>query len=82
MKQIQILGIGCPKCSQLQVNAQMAASQLGLDATVELITDMDVITRFEVLMLPALVVDGQVKMVGKVPNPEQIKRFLVGYASA
>ena len=76
MKQIQILGIGCPKCAKLQANARAAAEELGLEATVELITDMDVITRFEVLMLPALVVDGQVKMIGKVPGVEEMKRVL------
>jgi small redox-active disulfide protein 2 len=76
MKQIQILGIGCPKCSKLQAHARSAAAELGLEASVDLITDMDVITRFEVLMLPALVVDGQVRMVGKVPAIEEIKRLL------
>ena len=76
MKQIQILGIGCTKCSKLQANARSAADELGLEASVDLITDMDVITRFEVLMLPALVVDGQVRMVGKVPGVEEIKRLL------
>jgi small redox-active disulfide protein 2 len=76
MRQIQVLGIGCPKCAAMAENAQAAAEALGLEASVELVTDMDVITRFEVLMLPALVVDGQVRMVAKVPGVEEIKRLL------
>ena len=66
MRLIQVLGAGCPRCEKLAQNAAEAAKLAGVEAKVEKVTDMDVITEFEVMMTPALVVDGQVKMVGRV----------------
>jgi small redox-active disulfide protein 2 len=77
MKKIQILGTGCPKCKALTQNAEAAAKQLGDDYTIEKVTDINEIIKFGVMMTPALVVDGQVKVVGKVLSPEQIKQLLV-----
>ena len=76
MKKIQILGTGCPKCKALAQNAETAAKELGLEYTLEKVTDIKEIMKFGVMMTPALVVDGQVKVVGKVPSPEQIKAML------
>lgn len=75
---IQVLGPGCKKCQTLKENADAAVAQLGIDATVEKIEDIVRITSFGVMMTPALVVDGEVKVVGKVPTPEEIKMLLVG----
>ncbi len=76
MKRIQILGPGCPKCDRLAEHAQAAARALGIEAAVERVTDLDAIMAFGVLMTPALVVDGQVKMTGKVPSVEEVKKYL------
>ncbi|MHC4983324.1 MAG: thioredoxin family protein [Planctomycetota bacterium] len=74
MKKIQILGTGCPKCRKLAENAEAAAKDLGLEYTIEKITDIDQITSFGVMMTPALAVDGKVKVVGKVPSAEELKK--------
>jgi small redox-active disulfide protein 2 len=76
MKKIQILGSGCPKCRAMTQNAETAAKELGLEYTLEKVTDIKEIIKFGVMTTPALVVDGQVKVVGKVLSPEQIKAML------
>ena len=76
MKKLQILGTGCPKCRKLTENAETAAKALGIEYTLEKVTDINEIMKFGVMMTPALAVDGQVKVVGKVPEPEAIKRLL------
>jgi len=76
MKKIQILGTGCPKCKKLAENAEAAASELGIEYTIEKVTDINEILSFGVMMTPALIVDGEVKVVGKVPDPEAIKVIL------
>ena len=76
MKKIQILGTGCPKCKKLAENAEDAARQLNLEFEVEKVTDINEIMKFGVMMTPALAVDGQVKIVGKVLSPDEIKELL------
>ncbi len=76
MKKIQILGTGCPKCKKLAENAETAAKAAGLDYTLEKVTDLNEIMKFGVMMTPALAVDGTVKIVGKVPSPEEIQKLL------
>lgn len=76
MKRIQILGTGCPKCKKLAENAEAAAKELGLECEVEKVTDIEAIMAFNVMMTPALAVDGDVKVVGKVPSVEEIKEML------
>lgn len=73
---IQILGTGCPKCKKLSENAEAAAKTLGLEYTLEKVTDINEIMKFGVMMTPALAVDGKVKIVGKVATPEDIKKLL------
>lgn len=73
---IKILGPGCPKCEQLAKNTQTAVNQLGLDVTVGKVTDFKAIAAYGVMMTPALVIDGQVKAVGKVLKPEEISKLL------
>ena len=76
MKLVQVLGPGCPKCEKLKLHAETAVSELGIEATVEKVTDITRITSFGVMMTPALAVDGEVKVVGKVPSTEEIKQML------
>jgi len=73
---IQILGTGCPKCKKLAENTETAARALGVEYTIEKVTDINEITNFGVMMTPALVVDGEVKCVGKAPSTDEIKKFL------
>ena len=76
MRLIQVLGPGCAKCEKLKKNAEDAVKSAGIEAAVEKITDINVITGFGVMMTPALVIDGEVKMSGKVATPEEIKKLL------
>jgi len=76
MKQIKILGTGCPKCRKLAENAETAAKHLGIEYEIEKVTEINDIMKFGVMVTPALVLDGQVKVVGKVPSPDQIKQML------
>jgi small redox-active disulfide protein 2 len=78
MRLIQVLGTGCPRSNTLAQSAQQAAAELGIPARVEQVTDMDVITEFAVMATPALVVDGQVKLVGRVPSTEELKALIGG----
>jgi small redox-active disulfide protein 2 len=73
---LQILGTGCPKCKKLAENAQAAVQDLGIECDVEKVTDLNEITTFGVMITPALAIDGQVKVVGKVPSPDEIKKML------
>jgi small redox-active disulfide protein 2 len=77
MKKIQILGPGCPKCKKLAENTEAAVKELELEFEMEKVTDINEIMKFGVMITPALVVDGEVKVVGKVPAPDDIKRILV-----
>lgn len=72
---IEILGMGCPKCKQLYDNAQKAVDEIGVDAELIKVEDMDKITEYGVMTTPALVVDGKVKVAGKVPSSDEIKRM-------
>jgi small redox-active disulfide protein 2 len=76
MKKLQILGTGCPKCRKLAENAEAAAKALGIEYTLEKVTNINEIMKFGVMMTPALAVDGQVKVVGKVPDVDAIKKLL------
>ena len=76
MKKLQVLGPGCPKCKELAANTEAAAKALGIEYTIEKVTDINEIMKFGVMMTPALVIDGHVRVVGKVPDPEAIKSLL------
>lgn len=73
---LQILGTGCAKCEMLARHAEEAAQALGLDYELLKVTDLMEITKFGVLMTPALVVDGVVKVSGRVPTAAAIKEML------
>jgi small redox-active disulfide protein 2 len=76
MKTLQILGSGCANCQRLANNVEAAAKELGMDFTLEKVTDIETIVRAGVMRTPALVVDGQVKLYGRVPNVEEIKTII------
>ncbi len=76
MALLQILGPGCPKCEKFKENVEAAVKELGIDAQVEKVTDIMQITSFGVMTTPALVIDGEVKVVGKVASVDEIKTML------
>lgn len=73
---IEILGTGCPKCKKLTENAEAAAKAAGVDYEIEKVTEINDIMKYGVMMTPALVVDGEVKVVGKVPTTAEIEAML------
>lgn len=77
MKKIQILGTGCAKCQKLAAVVDEAAKALGLSYEIEKVTEIDRIMSFGVMFTPALVVDGVVKIAGKLPSLEDAKKLLV-----
>lgn len=76
MTQIQILGTGCAKCSKLAELADAAARELGLEYELIKVTGITDILEFGVMSTPALAVDGNVKVMGRVPSVEEIRTLL------
>ncbi len=76
MKELKILGTGCPKCQKLAETAENAARELGIDYRIEKMKDINDIMNFGVMVTPALVVDGDVKVAGKVPSVDEVKTML------
>ena len=73
---IQVLGMGCPKCKQVAENAQEAIRALGVEAEVVKVQDIQEIMQFGVMVTPALAIDGEVKVAGKVPKASEITRWI------
>lgn len=73
---LQILGTGCAKCNALAQATNQAAQALGIPYELEKVTDLKQIMAFGVMTTPALVVDGKVKVSGKVPSADELKRLL------
>lgn len=76
MKTLQILGTGCPKCGKLAENTEAAAKSIGIEYRMEKVTDIAKIVAFGVMSTPALAVDGVVKVSGRVPSAEEMRRIL------
>ena len=74
--QVQILGTGCPKCRKLAELAETAVKELGVEAEIVKVTDLNDIMDFNVMITPALAVDGEVKSAGRIPGLEEIKGWL------
>jgi len=73
---IKVLGPGCPKCHTLEKNTREAVKELGLEAEVSKVTDVNEIAGYGVFITPGLVVDGEVKLTGKVATKTEIKKLL------
>lgn len=76
MKKLQILGTGCPKCKKLAEVTEQAAKAAGIEYELTKVTDISEIMKFNVMMTPALAVDGEVKVVGRVPRADEIVKLL------
>ncbi|OIP50941.1 MAG: thioredoxin family protein [Deltaproteobacteria bacterium CG_4_10_14_3_um_filter_60_8] len=73
---IQICGPGCAKCHETLKTVQQVVAELGVAATVEKVTDFQAIARLGIFATPAVVIDGQVKCVGKVPTSNEVRGWL------
>lgn len=74
--EIKILGTGCPNCKELERRVRAVLAGLGVDASVEKVTDIKRIVEFKIMGTPGLVIDGKVKCAGRIPNPEEIKAWV------
>lgn len=73
---IKVLGSGCDKCKKLEANVKEAIGALGIDASVEKVEDFKAIMAYGVMQTPALVIDEQVKSIGKLLSVEEVKAYL------
>ena len=73
---IEILGTGCQSCKKLEENAKKAVQEAGSEAEIMKVTDIGKIVGYGVMSTPALVVDGKVKSSGRIPEAEEIKKWL------
>jgi len=76
MKTIQVIGTDCPKCKLLAEHAETAVKELGIEARVEKVTEIDKIIAMGVMATPALAVDGVVKSSGRVLSTKDIQELL------
>ncbi len=76
MKKLQVLGTGCPKCKKLAAQVEEAAQAAGIEYELEKVTDLTEIIKFNVMMTPALAVDGAVKCYGRVPSIDELKQMI------
>jgi len=73
---VQILGTGCSKCKKAYENVEQALKELGACADVEKVEDLKAIMAFGVMTTPAVAIDGEVKVAGKIPSVEEIKEMI------
>ncbi|MDY7001332.1 MAG: thioredoxin family protein [Thermodesulfobacteriota bacterium] len=74
--EIKVLGPGCPRCAQVEQIVREAVAEAGVEAQVEKITDTMKIASYGVFGTPAVVVDGDVKSVGNIPDKEKVKSWI------
>ena len=73
---IEILGMGCPKCKKLYENAQTAVKESNVNAEVVKVEDIQKIMDYGLMMTPAIAIDGEVKAAGRIPAPDEIKKWI------
>lgn len=73
--EIKVLGPGCPRCQQTEKIIKEAVAEAGVEAQIEKVTDLKQIANYGVLGTPAVVIDGEVKSVGKIPKKDVAKRW-------
>lgn len=74
--EIKILGTGCSKCEKLEKNLETALKELNIKADIEKVDNLSVIVSYGVMSTPGLVIDGEVKSIGKVPKVKELKKML------
>lgn len=78
---LEVLGTGCAKCNALEASVRQVADKLGVEYVLEHVRDLNRIASYGVMMTPALVVDGQVKLAGKVPGEAELTTILTSAAN-
>jgi len=73
---IEILGMGCPKCKKLYENAQIAVKELNIQVEIVKVEDIQKIMDYGLMSTPAIAVDGEVKAAGRIPTPDEIKKWI------
>lgn len=75
--EIKILGPGCSKCRQTEQATREVVTELGIDATIEEVRDINKILEYPILTTPGLVIDGELVTSGRVPTREEVRQFIV-----
>ncbi len=70
------MGPGCPKCKKLSELTAEAIKELGVSAEIAKVTDINIIIGYGVMLTPALVIDGEVKIAGKIPSKKEITEWI------
>lgn len=76
MKDIKVLGTGCKRCQTTEAMVKAAASELGIETTVEKITDYAEMAKYGIASTPGIVIDGKVVHAGGLPKEDDLKRWL------
>ena len=76
MMKVQVLGTGCMKCNKLYAETEKAIAKAGVSVELSKVEKIEEIMKFGVMMTPALVIGGEVRSVGKVPDAKQIAAWL------
>ena len=76
MIEIKVLGTGCPKCRMLELMVEKTVKKLGIDAEIEHVQNIDKILEYGILMTPALVINGEVKVNGRLPSEKQLIKYI------
>ena len=74
--EIKVLGPGCPRCQETEKHVKEAVAEAGVEASIEKVTDTMKIAKHGVFGTPAVVVDREVKSVGKIPSKDEIKSWI------
>lgn len=75
---IEVLGTGCTKCKQLEKDVYNALAELDVAADVSKVQDISKIMAYKVMVTPALVIDGEVKVAGRLPRKEELHKYIKG----
>lgn len=75
---IKVIGSGCPSCKKLLANTEKAVKKSGVDAEVVYVTDMQEIIKTGIMITPGLMIDGEIKVKGRVPNTREIVELIKG----
>lgn len=74
---IEVCGPGCPRCQETLRRVMKASEELGMDAKVEHVHDFVKMAEYGIMMTPAIVIDGEIKISGKIPEMDEIKAILI-----
>lgn len=74
---IEILGTGCPKCKKTKETIEKVLKQTGVEAEVIKVEDIEKIMSYGVMVTPAVVIDGEVKLAGKVPDEKDVRKWIL-----